>query len=108
MEKIKLPELPEAVVRGMVIVQSSDLKDIVKICNALVSAVNSHHDIISKLIDDTQALLISTEKLALIAEENASTIASNSESIAEVRTTATDCRNDITKIAKILEELYEA
>ena len=101
MEKIKLPELPEAVVRGMVIVQSSDLKDIVNICNALVSAVNSHHDLIAKLIDDVQRLSIATEKLALIDEENIS-------NIAEVRTIATDCRTDITKIAKILEELYEA
>lgn len=72
MDTIKLPELPEIVVKGLVAVRSEDLKVIVDAFNTLAGIVTAQ-----------QAVL-------------------------EAQGTALDeCRGDIAKIAKILEDIYE-
>ena len=72
MEKIKLPELPEVLVKGIVSVKSSDLKTIVDAYNEMATIVVAQQDLITNL---TNAV--------------------------------TECREDISKIAKILEGIYE-
>lgn len=72
MDEIRLPELPEMVVEGIVAVSSSDLKVIVDAHNALSRTVVAQQKLISNLADGIKS-----------------------------------CREDITKIAKILEALYE-
>ena len=72
MEKIKLPELPEVLVKGIVSVKSSDLKTIVDAYNEMATIVVAQQDLITTL---TNAV--------------------------------TECREDISKIAKILEDIYE-
>ena len=72
MEKIKLPELPEVLVKGIVSVKSSDLKIIVDAYNEMATIVVAQQDLITNL---TNAV--------------------------------TECREDISKIAKILEGIYE-
>lgn len=72
MDEIKLPELPEMVVEGIVAVSSSDLKVIVDAYNALSRTVVAQQNFISNLAEDVKS-----------------------------------CREDISKIAKILEALYE-
>ena len=72
MEKIKLPELPEVLVKGIVSVKSSDLKTIVDAYNEMATIVVAQQDLITNL---TNAV--------------------------------TECREDISKIAKILEDIYE-
>jgi hypothetical protein len=72
MDNIKLPELPETLVKGVVAIKSSDLKILVDAYNTLIGVVAAQQTTIQDL------------------------------------TSALDtCREDITKIAKILEELYE-
>lgn len=72
MDEIKLPELPELVVEGIVAVSSSDLKVIVDAYNALSRTVVAQQNFISNLADGIKS-----------------------------------CREDISKIAKLLEALYE-
>lgn len=72
MDEIKLPELPEMVVKGIVAVSSSDLKVIVDAYNSLAKTVVAQQNFISNLANDVRS-----------------------------------CREDISKIAKILEALYE-
>lgn len=72
MDEIKLPELPEMVVKGIVAVSSSDLKVIVDAYNSLAKTVVAQQKFISNLANDVRS-----------------------------------CREDISKIAKILEALYE-
>ena len=69
---IKLPELPESIVPGVVTVRSSDLKALVDAYNAIAKLATAQQNSILKLEADI-----------------------------------TSCREDITKIAKILEALYE-
>lgn len=72
MESIKLPELPEVLIKGLVAVKSSDLK-------ALVDAYN--------------------EVSAIVVQQH--------ETIQNIISAITECRDDISKIAKILEDIYE-
>ena len=72
MESIKLPELPEVLIKGIVTVRSEDLKTLVDAYNEASTIVVQQHEAIQNII------------LAL-----------------------TECREDISKIAKILEDIYE-
>ena len=72
MDQIKLPKLPEVVVKGIVAVQSSDLKILVDAYNSMASTVVQQQHTIDTLAEGLKS-----------------------------------CREDISKIAKILEALYE-
>ena len=72
MDQIKLPKLPEVVVKGIVAVQSSDLKTLVDAYNIMASTVVQQQHTIDTLTEGLKS-----------------------------------CREDISKIAKILEAIYE-
>lgn len=100
MEKIKLPELPEVVVKGVVSVKSSDLKVLVDAYNTAAATLVAQQTFIKDLTDRHEALVKAYGETAELVKVQQETIVRVS---AEVKA----CREDITKIAKILEELYE-
>lgn len=100
MEKIKLPELPEVVVKGVVSVKSSDLKVLVDAYNAAAITLVAQQNIIKDLT-------AKHEELVKAYSETAELVRLQQETITRVSAEVRSCREDITKIAKILEELYE-
>lgn len=100
MEKIELPELPEVVVKGVVSVKSSDLKVLVDAYNAAAATLVAQQNLIKDLTTKHEALVEAYSETAELVKLQQETIIRVSE---EVKA----CREDITKIAKILEELYE-
>ena len=100
MEKIKLPELPEVVVKGVVSVKSSDLKVLVDAYNAAADTLVAQQNFIKDLDAKHEALVKAYS-------ETAELVSLQQETIIRVSAEVKACREDITKIAKILEELYE-
>ena len=100
MEKIKLPELPEVVVKGIVAVKSSDLRVLVDAYNAAAATLVAQQDFIKDLTTKYEALVKAYS-------ETAELVTLQQKTIGHLSAEAKACREDITKIAKILEELYE-
>lgn len=100
MEKIKLPELPEVVVKGVVSVKSSDLKILVDAYNDAAATLVAQQNFIKDLAAKHEALVKAYS-------ETAELVRLQQETIIHVSAEVKACREDITKIAKILEELYE-
>lgn len=101
MEKIKLPELPEVVVKGVVAVKSSDLKVLVDAYNSAAAVLVAQQNLINELATRYEDLFKAHSAAAETLLEHQSVLQDHTAGLKS-------CREDITKIAKILEELYEA
>jgi DNA repair ATPase RecN len=100
MDLIKLPELPQVIIKGIVTVKSEDLRTLVDAYNSAIKIITAQHTAIQAITD---TLLNVSETQAELQTTVAAHDAAVQRNSAELKT----CREDIGKVAKILEEIYE-